>query len=116
MQVINGIKNNFTDFINFLLEKNIFQMGISFIIATQINNLFKNLTDAIIMPISNKVISTKNTDKTTNVVGIQFKFYAFIINLFNFFIIMVFIYFLFKLSNINKGILTNIFQKIKGIF
>lgn len=40
-----------SDFIDFLLEKNIFQVGVSFIIASQTKALSSKIVDAIIFPI-----------------------------------------------------------------
>jgi large-conductance mechanosensitive channel len=99
------IRNQLSDFIKFLIEKNIVQMAIGVLIATQVSRLVDNISDLIITPISKKVIpeqdSTKN-DLKKNIFNIEFHYGKLIIAFLQFLMIIVFVYFIWKLTKVTK--------------
>lgn len=103
-------------FLKFLQEKNIINTGIAFIIALQINKLFLDFIESIITPIADKVISKNINTVETNVVGVKFKVGNFFISFLNFTIMMICIYYLFRISESTPSFFENIYKKIKHIF
>jgi large-conductance mechanosensitive channel len=110
------INQQIIGFFTFLFEKNIFQAGIAFVIATQINKLFMDFIANIISPIADRVVS-KDIDKVeTDVIGIKLKTGSFIMSLINFFIVMFCLFYLYKISDSSKSLFENIVSKVKSIF
>ena len=99
------IRNQLSDFIRFLIEKNIVQMAIGVLIATQVSKLVDNISELIITPISKKVIpeqdNTKN-DLKKNIFDIEFQYGKLIIAFLQFLMIIVLVYFIWKLTKITK--------------
>ena len=115
--MIQYINNEVVGFINFLLEKNVFQTGLAFILATQVNQIFINLVNNIIYPIIDKLTKKKNHQESiTPVLGIEFKFGNFLLGLINFFIVLFFLYYMYKISDSSKTFLENITSTLKNIF
>ena len=110
--IIDSVK----DFLKFLIEKNIVNTGIAFILAFQINKLFLIFVDDIAAPIAERILSEKVNKVTTEVGGINFKTGDFIFALFRFFVILVCIYYMIKVSETTPGFFGNIYSKIKSIF
>jgi large conductance mechanosensitive channel len=106
----------FSDFFNFLLEKNIFQTGVSIIIASQVSKLMFDTMNSLVAPVISKTIDSKIETKTAKVFGIEFKIGAFIMSLINFLIIMLLIYYLFRISKAGNGFIQNFTSKIKSLF
>lgn len=108
------LKEELKGFLQFLMDKNIFQSGISFLIATQVNALAKNIIDSIVIPILERVIDEKIRNQDTVVFGIKFKTGQLILNLINFMIVMFFIYYLYKITK-PEGFITQIFNSVKEL-
>lgn len=111
-EVIKNLFSQFTEFIKFLFEKNIFQTGLAFIIAAQINQLFKDFLASIVTPVADKVTSAETKNKKVKLFGVEFLTGQFILSLINFMIVMIFLFYLYKLSNSSS----TIFQKITSKF
>ena len=104
------VKTEFINIIKFLLiDNHIITVTISFIIATQTNNIATLLIDNIIAPIIYKIITfyTKQPiNKLENYeyeyLGIKFEVGKLIINLLKFIIILIIIYYICQLTNTDK--------------
>lgn len=114
--IIDIIKNNIDDFLGFVLDKNIVQIGISLIIATNINTLTISITDFIISPIIARLTNGefKNIEKyTIDILGIKFKIGILIMTFINFFLTIIIIFYIFKLTDISSfNYLINIIKNI----
>lgn len=108
--------DEFFGFVHFLLEKNVFQTGLAFVLATQINTVFLQFVNTIINPVIDKVIQEKTKNKTTLIFGIEFKTGQLSIAIINFLIVLLFLYYLYKISDSSKGIIENTINKIKTLF
>ena len=115
------VKTEFINIIKFLLiDNHIITVTISFIIATQTNNIATLLIDNIIAPIIYKIITfyTKQPiNKLENYeyeyLGIKFEVGKLIINLLKFIIILIIIYYICQLTNTDK--LNKLIYKIDHI-
>ncbi len=114
--ILKIFNNELVGFIHFLLEKNVFQTGLAFVLATQINTLFLEFVNSIINPVIEKVVEKKTKKQITTIFGIEFKTGEFILAFLNFFIVVVFLYYLYKISNSSKGLFENVVNSIKNIF
>ena len=91
-------KSVITNFFDFLKKKDIINIGIAFVLATNINNLATSLMDNILTPLINRINGPSETQtiefekKTLNILGINFKIGLFITNLLQFIGIFYFIY------------------------
>lgn len=104
------------EFISFLMDKNIFQIGLAFILASQINKLFVDFISSIITPITNSVISEEDREKPYNVLGIKFQTLKFLMSLINFIIVMVVLFYFYKLSDYSKTYFEKVTTAIKSLF
>lgn len=104
-----------SDFIDFLLEKNIFQVGVSFIIASQTRALSSKIVDAIIFPIVISVLGKDFQKRTTKIAKIEIKTGVLLKASVEFILIMLFIYYLYYISR-PKGLIENITNTIYGFF
>jgi large-conductance mechanosensitive channel len=104
------------DFANFLKSRNVINAGIAFIIALQINKLFTDIINFIINPIASKIISQEISQKQNNIFGIDFKTGILIMSFLNFIIVMIFIYYIFKLSENTPTLLENVYSKFTNLF
>jgi large-conductance mechanosensitive channel len=92
------IHHFFEDFGNFLKSRNVINAGIAFVIALQINKLFTDMINLIVNPIASKIISQELNQQEMAIVGIEFKTGQLFLTIFNFIIVMLFIYYVFKAS------------------
>jgi len=106
------LKEELKGFLQFLLDKNIFQSGISFLIATQVNGLTKNIIDSIVTPVLEKVLDEKIRNQDTEVFGIKFKTGQLILSIINFLIVMFFIYYLYKITK-PEGVIQSFVNSFK---
>ena len=104
------------DFGNFLKSRNVINAGIAFVIALQINKLFTDMINLIINPIASKIISQDINKQEYIVYGIDFKTGQLFLSFINFIIVMVFIYYIFKISENAPTILENFYSKFTHIF
>ena len=100
----------------FLKKRNIINAGIAFIVAIQINKLFTEFIDSIVNPVASKVISNKIAEKTVTIFGVKMKTGKFFLGLFNFMIIMIFIYYIFVLSEEAPSLVSNMYSGFTNLF
>jgi large conductance mechanosensitive channel len=55
------VTDTYQDFINFLVKRNVLDVGIAFIVSSQITKLSNNFIDNIITPVLNGMFGNKNT-------------------------------------------------------
>lgn len=96
----NNIKNTLSDFSEFILDYGVLQIGIAFVIGVQLNRLTTDFVDNIIAPIIDRF--TKNDEvnlrrKKLEVFGIEFELGNFIVSLINFFLLMIILFYIFKI-------------------
>lgn len=104
------IKTELSSFVEFLLEKNIFQSGISFLIATQVNQYSRTIIDTIVEPILDTVVDKDFRDKTLLVGPIEFKIGELIMATINFFIVIIFLFYLYRITK-PDGFIQNIISR-----
>jgi len=103
--LIEIVRTQSDDFLQFIFKQNVIQIGIGLIIATQLSILTRLMSDEFFGPIIQKFINNKDEkleDYKVSVFGIEFKVGLFILNFINFIFIIVFIYFLYKLTQYDK--------------
>ena len=99
--ILDIIKEQLAGLLKFLFDKNIIQVGIGLIIATNINKMTNLITDHLIYPIINKFISSNLNgleEHKSYVFGMEFKTGIIITNFINFILIIIVVYYLWKLS------------------
>jgi large-conductance mechanosensitive channel len=104
------------DFGNFLKSRNVINAGIAFVIAIQINKLFTDIINLIVNPIASKIISQELNQQEVAVAGIDFKTGQLFLTLFNFIIVMLFIYYVFKASEEAPTTLEKFFTSVTHLF
>ena len=57
------VTDTYQDFINFLVKRNVLDVGIAFIVSSQITKLSNNFIDNIITPVLNGMFGNKNTTR-----------------------------------------------------
>lgn len=114
--IIETFNDQLSGFFKFLFEKNIFQAGIAFVVATQINKVFLDFLSNIVTPIADKVVSQEIKDVKSEIFGIELQTGNFALSVINFFIVMFFLFYLYKISDSSKSMFENIFSKVKSIF
>ena len=103
-------------FSKFLFEKNIFQAGVAFVVATQVNKLFFDFIANIVTPITEKVMSEDIKKVKTTFLGAELLLGNFMISFLNFIIVLVFLFYLYKISDSSKTLFENLLTKVKSIF
>ncbi len=100
--IVSFIKNYSSDFINFLLDKNIIQTCIGILLSGQIIILTSTITNNIINPILKRLSFTEKEfeDIKYERFGIQFDIGKIFTNLFTFFIVGSIIFYIWNLTNI----------------
>ena len=81
-------------------------------IATQVNNLSKNIIDTVATPILAKIFNEKIQNQYITLFDIKFMTGNLLINIINFIVIMIFIYYLYKLTK-KDGMLVKFLNNIK---
>lgn len=98
------------DFYDFLVSYNIIELGIAFIIGTQINILGSDFIDNIISPIIMRFIDTDETkplkDLTVNIYGANIQIGNFILSFLKFILFILIIYLIFKSIGYKKPVKT----------
>jgi len=110
------VSSQIKEFINFLFEKKIFQTGFAFVLAMQINKLFIDFINNIIAPIVNKVVSEKTEERKTTLFGIEFKTGNFILSLLNFTLVIIFLFYMYKLADTSQGFFGTISHSFSSFF
>jgi len=104
------------DFGNFLKSRNVINAGVAFVIALQVNKLFTDMINLIINPIASKIISQEINKQEYVIYGIDFKTGQLFLSFLNFIIVMIFIYYIFKISENAPTIFESFYSKITGVF
>jgi large-conductance mechanosensitive channel len=121
MNTLNSIKNELVNILKFLfIDEGIITIALSFIIATQTDNIANMLIDNFVSPVIFKLIelyTNKPVDElekyTYEYLGIKFRVGNFIIALSKFIIIIIIIYYISQLANPNK--LNNLIKNINSL-
>jgi len=114
--IVSTFSEQLAGFVKFLFEKNIFQAGIAFVVASQVNKLFFDFIANIVTPITEKVMSQDIKKVKTKVFGAELQTGNFALSVFNFLIVIVFLFYLYKISDSSKTLFENIVSKVKSIF
>lgn len=113
LSLVENFNSNAKDFISFLSANNIVSVCLGLIFATQITNLNNMLINEIITPIMLKITDKqKISDYKHTILGIEFNTGKIIMNMFNIFFIILFVYILYTVMQ--KGI-TEFMQDISTI-
>jgi large-conductance mechanosensitive channel len=99
------LPSTITDFLDFLLENRIIQIGTAFVIASQVNKLGSDFVDNIISPIVSAVFGSSDKtlkEKNITIIGIKFEIGNFFASLLKFFIFMFVFYYVFLLLGIRQ--------------
>lgn len=94
------ITDQYSKFLKFMMDYNVIAIGLGFIVADQLGILFKNLMDGIASPIITKLIGSekKNLEEVKlTVFGMDLYIWKFLFSLFNFYLILVFLFYISKL-------------------
>jgi len=114
--IINFSADNLKSFIQFIFDKNIIQMCIGIIVATQIGTLSNVFNDIIIKPILEKS-SIVNNEKIENIkyslLGIEFRIGTLLITIIKLLVTFMIVFIIYKIStDVNIG---NFFKKLSQI-
>lgn len=94
--------SNLVDFLQFLIDKNIIQLGIGLVLASQMNKIIQIFNDYIFTPLFESIspiMNIKISNIEYNVLGINFKIGPIIIILIQFVLTLFMIYLLWKLTS-----------------
>ena len=113
--IIAFIGDEFSEFIAFLNKNNIISSGVGLIIALQINRLFLDFIADIVKPVANKIVSEDIDKHETNLLGISFKFGHLLTSIINFLITMIFIFYLYKITQSTPTVIENFYLGIRSL-
>lgn len=103
LSLLENFNSNAKGFISFMSANNIISICLGLIFATQITNLNNMLINEIITPILLKITDKqKISDYKHKILGIEFNTGKIIINIFNVFFVILFVYILYTIMQ--KGI------------
>jgi large-conductance mechanosensitive channel len=115
--ILNFLILNLKDFIKFLFDKNIIQLAISILIATQIGTFVNSINTYIITPILINLpfmSNLKAEDINYTILGIQFQIGKILIIFLNFIFTLILIFCIWKISLLpNYNFITNYLTEIK---
>ena len=103
INILNFFKSQVDGRMNFIFNKNIIQTCIGLIIASQVSKLTTMLIDIIITPIIQRLTgneTAKLEELEINMLGIKLKIGLFLSKIINFIIILIIVYYIFKLSTL----------------
>lgn len=106
---VENIKDSASNFTEFIVSYNIIQLGMAFIISTQINRLASDFIDNIISPIIERFVSNDDVDlrrKKLNIFGIEFEIGNFVTSILKFVLLLIILYYIFKITGAKKIPLT----------
>lgn len=114
---IDFIQSQLNDFITFLVERKIIEMSIGFILATQINKITTIIMELFINPIINRLSfgkTKKLRDLELDLFEMNFKIGIILENIINLFIILIIIFYIWKLTkNTDLSVINNTLDKLK---
>jgi len=114
MSLFYTVQGQFEDFIDFLKQKNIINTGIAFIIAMQVNKMFLDFINELVNPIASKMVSQEFNKKQYEIFGLKIKIGFLFLSFLNFIITMIFIYYIWKLSETTPGIIGSVYSRISN--
>jgi large-conductance mechanosensitive channel len=100
----NLLSNVIYEFYDFLSSRNILELGLAFIISTNINRLSNDFIDNIVSPVIKRLTGSeedKLKDVKLDIFGINFEIGNFIMSVLKFIIMMMILYYLFKIIGRN---------------
>ena len=103
INIINFFKSQVDGIMSFIFNKNIIQTCIGLIIASQVSKLTTMLIDIIITPIIQRITgnqATKLEEVKITILGVNLQIGLFLSKLINFIIILIIIYYIWKLSTL----------------
>lgn len=114
--------NNYQDFIQFLLEKNILQTIIGLLIATQVGLMSSVIINNILSPIINFIVADitkkKNfSEHTYTLLGINFKYGLIVLTSLKVFITFIFVFIIWKFSsslNAHSNVDSNVYLNVNS--
>lgn len=99
--IIYSFVNNFDKFMKFLIEKNVLQVFIGFVIATNVTKITNSLVDVILTPLITIITFGKiNNIKTFSfkILGVEFKIGLFISVIIDVILMLLIVFFVWRLS------------------
>jgi large-conductance mechanosensitive channel len=109
------IEYNSVDFIRFLVERNVFHIGIGILISSQLSILTSSLTEIIVSPIASKMSGGQAKyvkDWKVTILGIEFKLGLLISTFLNFLFILFVIFNIWRIIDLkNYNFVYNLIKK-----
>ena len=96
---ISSVKYTIKDFSTFLSQNKILELGIAFIVSTQINQLASKFIDNIVSPVIHKIINQEENslkDVKMEIFGIKFEIGDFIVSFLKFLTLMIILFYVVK--------------------
>jgi large-conductance mechanosensitive channel len=112
--IISTIGNQFIDFLDFLKKRAIIDTGIAFIIAMQVNKIFLDFINELVNPLASKIVSQEFNKRQYEIFGLQIKIGFLFLSLLNFMVIMIFIFYLWKISETTPGLIGSVYSSISN--
>jgi large-conductance mechanosensitive channel len=103
--LVNISANESEGFFNFLFKHDIVNIGIGLILASQLGNIVKIISEELVAPIINKITvsqTKKLEDYKITVLGMEFKIGNILIVIINFMLMLLIIYYIYKLIMVSK--------------
>ena len=92
----------FSNFFNFLKNKNILSLGLAFIISMNVNKLSNDFISSIVSPLINRIFGTESDiqlkDRKITIFGITFLIGNFINSLIQFIVILYIVYWIYTFT------------------
>lgn len=114
---IDFIQSQMNEIITFLVERNIIQLSIGFIIATQVNKITTIIMELLINPIINRVSfgqTKKLRDLELDLFQMNFKIGIILENIINLIIVLFIIFYIWKLTkNTDLSFINNTLNQLK---
>lgn len=92
----------FSNFFNFLKNKNILSLGLAFIISMNVNKLSNDFITSIVSPLINRIFGTESDielkDRKITIFGITFLIGNFINSLIQFIVILYIVYWIYTFT------------------
>ncbi len=92
-----AVGSELSQFYKFMVDNNVIQIGVAFIISNQVTSVFGSLMKDIISPIVARLIGSdekKLENHKLIILGMHFDIGSFILSLFNFWLILVIVFYL----------------------
>ena len=103
--IFNILINQSADLLKFLFERNIVQMAIGLLIASEVSSATKVFTDTVISPIINRLLINRKgklEEYKYYILGIEFKFGLLLMQIIKGILVLIIVYFIWKLSRVQN--------------